>query len=331
MLGSEITFANVHFFWGMLLIPILVTVYILHSKKNTALLQFSAKKDIPTGSSYKVWLRHGVFVLNMLALAAFITALARPQSATSGQNVSTEGIDIVIALDISSSMLARDFKPNRLEASKDVAQEFIDARINDRIGLVVYAGESFTQCPLTTDHAVLKNLFQELENGLITDGTAIGMGLATAVNRLKDSEAKSKVVILLSDGSNNAGDIPPITAAEIAETMGVRVYTIGVGTNGMAPMPFKVNGQTIYENVQVFIDEETLSEIANKTGGKYFRATDKDSLSEVYEQIDQLEKSIIEVTEFRKRNEEYLAWILIGLALLGLRFLIQHTVIKSLT
>ncbi len=331
MLESEITFANVHFFWAMLLIPILVTVYILRSKKNTALLQFSAKGDLPTGSSYKVWLKHGVFALNMLALASFITALARPQSSTSGQNVSTEGIDIVIALDISSSMLARDFKPNRLEASKDVAQEFIDARINDRIGLVVYAGESFTQCPLTTDHAVLKNLFQELENGLITDGTAIGMGLATAVNRLKDSEAKSKVVILLSDGSNNAGDIPPITAAEIAETMGVRVYTIGVGTNGMAPMPFKVNGQTIYENVQVFIDEETLTEIANLTGGQYFRATDKDNLAEVYEQIDQLEKSIIEVTEFRKRNEEYLAWILLGLALLGLRFLIQHTVIKSLT
>lgn len=331
MLDSDITFANVHFFWLLLLIPILVTVYILRSKKNTALLQFSAKGDLPITSSYKVWLRHGVFVVNMLALAAFITALARPQSAVSGQNVSTEGIDIVMALDISSSMLARDFKPNRLEASKEVAQEFIDARVNDRIGLVVYAGESFTQCPLTTDHAVLKNLFQELENGLITDGTAIGMGLATAVNRLKDSEAKSKVVILLSDGSNNSGDIPPITAAEIAETMGVRVYTIGVGTNGMAPMPFQVNGQTVYENVKVFIDEETLNEIADLTGGKYFRATNKDSLAEIYEQIDQLEKSIIEVTEYRKRNEEYMPWILIGLVLIAFRFILQHTIIKSLT
>ena len=328
---SNITFEHSEFFWLMLLIVVLTMGYVLKYRNQVASLKFSASSDLPTASTFKVWVRHALFGLNMLALAAFITALARPQSATSWQNVSTEGIDIMIALDISSSMLAKDFKPNRLDASKSVAQEFIDARINDRIGLVVYAGESFTQCPLTTDHAVLKNLFKDIESGMVEDGTAVGVGLATAVNRLKDSEAKSKVVILLTDGSNNTGDIPPVTAAEIASAMGVRVYTIGVGTNGYASMPIVVNGQTIYEKMKVFIDEETLKEIAEITNGQYFRATDNNSLTEVYRQIDKLEKSKIEVTEFRKRKEEYLPWLISGLVLLAIRFLLQHTLVKSLT
>jgi len=328
---SNITFEHSGFFWLLLLIPLFTAVYIWKYRSQVASLKFSASADLPAASSVKVWVKHALFGLNMLVLATFITGLARPQSATSWQNVSTEGIDIIVALDISSSMLAKDFKPNRLEASKSVAQEFIDARINDRIGLVVYAGESFTQCPLTTDHAVLKNLFKDIESGMVEDGTAVGVGLATAVNRLKDSEAKSKVVILLTDGSNNTGDIPPVTAAEIASTMGVRVYTIGVGTNGYAPMPVIINGQTVYEKMKVFIDEATLQEIATITNGQYFRATDNNSLTQVYEQIDQLEKSKIEVTEFRKRKEEYLPWLITGLVLLALRFLLQHTLVRSLT
>ena len=328
---SNLTFANSEAFWLFVLIPLLLLWYVKKQYNQTSVFRFPGTTDLPENTGGKVWVKHLLFALNLISTALIIVALARPQSSTSLQNVSTEGIDIVIALDISGSMLARDFKPNRLEASKEVAQRFIDNRLNDRIGLVVYSGESFTQCPLTTDHAVLKNLFRDIENGMIEDGTAIGMGLATAVNRLKESEAKSKVVILLTDGSNNAGDIPPVTAAEIAQTLGVRVYTIGVGTNGYAPMPVRtMTGQIAYEKTKVFIDEATLEEIAELTGGKYYRATDNTSLESVYAEIDELEKSKIEVTEYRKKSEEYLPWVLGAIVLLFMRYLIQNTLIKSI-
>jgi Ca-activated chloride channel family protein len=304
--------------------------YVLQHAKVHAHLKISGQQLLPRTKSIKLYLRHSLFALRMLSLAALVVAMARPQSSSSWQDVSTEGIDIVLALDISGSMLAEDFEPNRLEAAKIVAQDFIEGRPNDRIGLVVYSGESFTQCPLTTDHSVLKNLFMQIKNGMIEDGTAIGLGLANAVTRLKDSDAKSKVVILLTDGINNRGSIPPITAAEIAKAFDVRVYTIGMGTYGTAPMPFQhPYGGTHYQNVEVKIDENTLTEIASLTGGKYFRATDNEKLSEIYSEIDQLEKSKIEVTEYRKKKEEYTPWLVIALSLLGLEFLLRNTYFKS--
>ena len=222
----------------------------------------------------------------MVAVALLIVILARPQSTNSWSNSSTEGIDIMLAMDISGSMLAQDLKPNRLEAAKDVAASFINGRPNDNIGLVVFSAESFTQCPLTTDHTVLLNLFKDIQSGMIQDGTAIGLGLANAVSRIKDSHAKSKVIILLTDGSNNAGEIAPVTAAEIAKTFGVRVYTIGVGTKGMAPYPFQTAFGVQYQNIPVEIDEATLKQIASTTGGQYFRATDNASLKEIYSEIE---------------------------------------------
>jgi len=329
---DQLEFANREFFWLLAVLPIFIVWYVLRFKRSRATLRFSAWRDLPASPLGKQVVQHAVFGFKLLAVAALIVALTRPQSATSWQNVSTEGIDIVIALDISGSMLARDFSPNRLEASKEVAQEFIRNRPTDRMGLVVYAGESFTQCPLTTDHSVLINLFQGIENGMIDDGTAIGMGLATAVNRLKESDAKSKVVILLADGSNNSGNIPPITAAEIAQAFDIRVYTIGVGTNGYAPMPVRLgNGQIVYEKAKVFIDEETLKQIATQTGGSYFRATDNTSLADIYKEIDQLEKSKVEVTEYRKRKEEYAPFLWAGGTLLLLSFVVQQTWLRSVT
>jgi Ca-activated chloride channel family protein len=233
-------------------------------------------------------------------------------------------------MDISGSMLAQDLKPDRLEASKNVAMDFISKRINDRVGLVIFAGESFTQCPLTTDHNVLINLFQDVKSGMVDDGTAIGMGLATAVNRLKDSEAISKVIILLTDGVNNSGMVPPLTAAEIAEKFGIRVYTIGVGTEGFAPYPFQTPFGIQYQEVEVKIDEKTLQDIATLTDGKYFRATNNNSLKEIYKDIDALEKSKIEVTEFHKRSEEFLPFALWALGLLFLGFILQITYLKQI-
>jgi Ca-activated chloride channel family protein len=273
--------------------------------------------------------RHLSIILRSLAMAALIIALARPQSSLSWQDTTTEGIDIVIASDISGSMLAEDFKPNRLEAGKNIAIDFIQNRPNDRIGLVVFSGESFTQCPLTIDHSVLVNLYADIKNGMIEDGTAIGMGLATAVNRLKDSEAKSKVVILLTDGSNNSGSIPPVTAAEIAKQFGVRVYTVGIGTNGYAPYPVQTPMGVQYQRMKVDIDEGTLSKIATITGGKYFRATNNSALKDIYEQIDKLEKAKIDVTQYRKKTERFLPFAIIALALLSLEFLTRNTLLKG--
>ena len=275
-------------------------------------------------------LYHGLFILRMLAVAFLVIAFARPQSHSSSQDVSVEGIDIVLANDISGSMLAEDLKPNRLEASKEVAMEFIDGRPADRIGLVIFSSEAFTQCPLTTNHSVLKNLFNDVHSGMIDDGTAIGDGLATAVNRLRKSVAISKVIILLTDGINNQGAIDPMTAAEIAKLYGIRVYTIGAGTLGMAPYPFKTPFGIQYQNVDVKIDEELLKQVAEKTNGKYFRATNKAKLEEIYQEIDKLEKSKIDVLEFRKKTEEFLPLALIALGLFLVELLARFLIYKSI-
>ncbi len=254
---SDWEFAHIEFLWALAIVPILVLWYILKYWNRQSVLGYSTVSFIQGKTGWKSKMHHVLFGLRLLAISAIIVALARPQSSSSWQDIKTEGIDIVIAFDISSSMLARDFEPNRLEAAKEVAIEFIKNRPNDRIGLVVYSGESFTQCPLTTDHEKLINLFEQLENGMVTDGTAIGMGLANAVNRLKESTSKSKVVILLTDGESNMGSIPPLTAAEIAATFGVKVYTIGVGTKGQAPMPVAdMFGRIKYQNMDVTIDEK---------------------------------------------------------------------------
>ncbi|HEY5499330.1 MAG TPA: VWA domain-containing protein, partial [Bacteroidales bacterium] len=253
-----------------------------------------------------------------------------PQSTNSWSNVSTEGIDIVVALDISSSMLAEDLKPNRLEAAKRVASSFINSRPNDNIGLVVFSSESFTQCPLTTDHAVLLNLFGGIQSGMIDDGTAIGLGLANSVNRIKDSKTKSKVIILLTDGSNNSGDIDPITAAGLAKTFGIRVYTIGIGTKGKAPYPFQTAYGVQYQNIDVVIDELPLRQIASITGGQYYRATDNSRLKSIYNEIDKLEKTKMRVHEYSKKNEEYRIFGLAALILLLMEILLRNTVLRRL-
>ncbi len=314
----------------VLLIPPIVW-YVLKNRNSEATLQVSSTLGLRNASrSFKYYLKHLLFASRMIALALLITALARPQSSRSWKDVTTEGIDIVMALDISSSMLARDFRPNRLEASKEIATEFISGRPNDRIGLVVFSGESFTQCPLTTDHAVLINLFKDVESGMIEDGTAIGMGLATSVNRLKDSDAKSKVVILLTDGVNNKGSIAPATAAEIAKTFDIRVYTIGVGSRGSAPYPVQTPYGVQYRNMEVEIDEEVLQQIAATTDGEYFRATDNQKLKNIYQEIDQLEKSKIEVKEYSQKNEEFFWFALIGGVLLLIELVLKYTVLRTI-
>ncbi|HKG05679.1 MAG TPA: VWA domain-containing protein [Pedobacter sp.] len=325
-----IEFANKGFFWLLLLIPVMLAWYIWRQEKLQGSLRVSAMSGFlkVKNKGYAV-LRHYGIVLKVLALAALIVALARPQSALSWEDTTTEGIDIVIATDISGSMLSEDLKPNRLEAGKNIAIDFIKDRPSDRIGLVVFSGESFTQCPLTIDHDVLINLFKDISNGMIEDGTAIGMGLATAVNRLKDSEAKSKVIILLTDGSNTTGSIPPATAAEIAKQMGVRVYTVGVGTKGYAPYPMQTPFGVRYQQVPVTIDEPTLSGIAKITGGQYFRATNNEKLRQIYQQIDKLEKAKIAVTQYHKKTERFLPFALIALVLLLLDFLLRNTWFKG--
>lgn len=329
-LFSGIEFANKGFFWLLAIIPLMIGWYIWRNTKLQGSLRMSAVKGF---SSFKksryASLRHYGIVLRILAFISLIVALARPQSAFSWQNSTTEGIDIVIATDISGSMLAEDLKPNRLEAGKNIAIDFIKDRPEDRIGLVIFSGESFTQCPLTIDHDVLINLFSEISNGMVEDGTAIGMGLATAVNRLKESEAKSKVVILLTDGSNTTGSIPPITAAEIAKQMKVRVYTVGVGTKGYAPYPVKTPFGVEYQQVPVTIDEGVLKEIAKTTGGQYFRATNNAKLKQIYQQIDQLEKAKIAVTQYHKKTERFLPFVLIAMVLLLLEFLLRNTIFKG--
>jgi Ca-activated chloride channel family protein len=326
-----LTFKNPELFYLLLVILPMVAWYIFRQKRNTASIQVSSTASLfRAPKTIRHYLRHSVFALQMLAIVFFVIVLARPQSSKSWENTTTEGIDIVIALDISSSMLARDFAPDRLEAAKNVAMEFISGREHDRMGLVVFAGEAFTQCPLTTDRAVLLNLFKDLKSGLIEDGTAIGNGLATAVNRVKDSEAISRVVILLTDGENNRGEVAPMTAAEIAKTFGIRVYTVGVGSVGTAPYPVQTPFGIELREMEVKIDEPLLTEMANVTGGKYFRATSNKKLVEIYKEIDQLEKSKIDVHQFSRRSEEFLPFAIIGALLLLASLFLRTTLFRNI-
>ncbi len=329
---EDITFANPVFLWGLLLIPATIVWYVFRHKKQEASVRFSDMSGFERlPKSWKVYGRHLLFALRMAALALLIVALARPQSSSTSQTSNIEGIDIILAQDVSGSMLARDLKPDRLEASKKVAADFVEGRPTDRMGLVVFAGESFTQVPLTTDHGIMLNMLKELKNGMIDDGTAIGDGLATAINRLKDSEAISKVVILLTDGMNTAGSVDPYTAAEMAKLYGIRVYTIGVGSYGTAPFPVQTLFGTQYQQMKVEIDEKLLTTIANSSGGKYFRATSNQKLDDIYAEIDKLERSKIEVTEFRHLHEEFYPLVAWALVLLLLEFILRKTVFRTIS
>jgi len=329
---SKIEFIYPAFFWALLLIPLMAAWYLWKGRKGTAPMKLSGFENLEErpGSS-RVWMRHLLAVLRMAVVALIILVLARPQSSNQWEQVSTEGIDIVLCMDVSGSMRAMDFRPNRLEASKNVGIEFVNAREDDRFGLVVFAGESFTQCPMTTDRAVVVNFLKEIDFGVIEDGTAIGMGLATAVNRIRESKAKSKVIILLTDGVNNRGDVGPVTAAEIAAGMGIRVYTIGVGSKGTAPIPVQdMFGRTVTRDMPVEIDEDVLKKIAEVTGGTYFRATDNNKLREIYQEIDQLEKTRLDVKHFNKKKEEYFPFLLAAMLILLLEILLRYTIFRTI-
>lgn len=328
----ELTFAHPKFLFLLALVPLLVFYFFYNRKKSSASFSVPTLQGLSTiGPGWKAQLLPLLPILRTIGLIALVIALARPQKSLSEKEITTEGIDIVLSIDVSGSMLALDLKPDRLEASKNVAKEFIEGRPTDRIGLVVFAGESFTQCPITTDHSVLINLFKDVKSGLIEDGTAIGMGLATAISRLKDSEAKSKVVILMTDGVNNAGYIDPLTAVELAKSEGIRVYTVGVGSRGTAPYPFKdAFGRTQYQNIEVQIDEELLQKIASETGGEYFRATNNEKLKEIYKAIDQLEKSKINVASFESKSEHFFLFAFIALIAFFLEVLLRNTFLRKL-
>lgn len=323
-------FADPGLLWLLLILLPLAALYIWRLRKGNAALRISSVAplaNIPKGIRYR--LRHLPFLLQTAAAALLIIAIARPQNTVTGSSSTTEGIDIVLAMDISTSMLARDFEPDRITAAKDVAAKFIADRRNDRIGIVVFAGESFTQSPLTTDKSTLQTLLGQIHTGIIDDGTAIGNGLATAVNRLRESDAKSKVVILLTDGVNNAGQVSPATAADIASSYGIRVYTIGVGSRGTAPYPVQDMWGTIrYVPMQVEIDEEILTDIAGRTGGEYFRATDSGTLAEIYGRINEMEKSRVETSDFTMSTELAGRFMLWGFILLAAAFLIRFLWLK---
>ena len=326
------TFANpIYFLLLLLLIPMTVW-YIWKLRKSQASIQLSSIEGFGKApNTLRVYLRHVPFVLRIGAFTFLVIALARPQTTNKWSSTTTEGIDIMMSLDISSSMLAQDLNPNRLEAAKDVAISFINGRPTDNIGLVIFAKESFTQCPLTLDHAVLLNLLKDVKCGMLEDMTAIGHGLATAVSRLKDSKAKSKVIILLTDGSNNAGEIAPLTAAEIAKTFGIRVYTIAVGTNGQAPYPYVLpSGGTKMITIPVEIDEKVLTQIAQLTGGQYFRATNNKALKEIYQEIDQMEKTKMSTQEYSKKYEDYASFAMIALSFFLVELLLRYTLLKNI-
>jgi Ca-activated chloride channel family protein len=324
-------FAHPGYLYLLLLILPLAVWYVIRLSKTQAsfkLASTDAFKGIRPG--LKVYMRHLPFVLRMISIALVIIVIARPQAVNSWEETETQGIDMVMALDVSGSMLAQDLKPDRLQAAKKVAAEFITDRQNDNIGLVIFAGESFTQCPLTTDHKVLLNLLNDVDFGLIEDGTAIGLGLANAVNRLKDSESESKVVILLTDGTNNRGQIAPLTAADLARSYGIRVYTVGVGTKGMAPTPVQTPFGIRMQNMQVDIDEKTLTEIAALTGGQYFRAEDTEGLRNIYHEIDEMEKYLISVQNVTRRQELFLPFALLALALMVVELLLRRTWLRNI-
>ena len=330
------TFANPAYFLLLLLLIPYIIWYVLRGRRSEPSMRVSSTRMYAAmPKSYKVYLRHVPFALRMITLALLIVVLARPQSTDHWQSSEVEGIDIMLAVDVSTSMLAEDLKPNRIEAAKQVAADFINGRPNDNIGLTVFAGQSFTQSPLTIDHAVLLNLFNSVDcsmamNGIIEDGTAIGLGIANAVSRLKESKAKSKVVILLTDGSNNRGDISPLTAAEIAKTYGIRVYTIGVGSNGTAPYPYQTLAGVQYVQMPVEIDENTLQQIAQTADGQYYRATSNSKLKEVYEEIDKLERTKLNVKDFSRKSEEYMIFAIWALVCVVLEVLLRLTVLRRI-
>lgn len=324
-------FLHPEYLYLLLLLVPLTLWYIVRLSKTQASFRL-ASTDAFNGlkPGFRVYMRHFPFLLRLLSIALVIIVIARPQSVSSWEESETQGIDIVLALDVSGSMLAQDLKPDRLQAAKKVAAEFITDRSNDNIGLVIFAGESFTQCPLTTDHKVLLNLLDDINFGMIDDGTAIGLGLATSVNRLKESQSQSKVVILLTDGTNNSGQIAPLTAADLARSYGIRVYTVGVGTKGMAPTPVNTPFGIRMQNMPVDIDEETLTEIAAITGGQYFRAQDTEGLRQVYNEIDEMEKYLISVQNVTRRQELFLPFALAALALMLLELLLRRTWLRSI-
>lgn len=328
---NNFEFSNPYFLWLLLLLPLLVVWYYFFRKKTAATLSISDTKSF---SSDTIWnkLKHLLFALRLLAIAFLIIALARPRNvAVSKHTKSTKGIDIVMAIDVSASMLARDLQPNRLQALKKVAVEFVNQRPNDRIGIVVYAGESFTKTPITSDKRIITNSIESIEWGDLTDGTAIGMGLGSSVNRLKESKAKSKVIILLTDGVNNSGFIDPKTATELATELNIKVYTIGIGTNGVAAFPYAQDrsGKLLFRNAKVEIDEDLLRHIAKQTNGKYFRATDNLKLKKIYDEINKLEKTKIEEYKYYNYKEKYRLFVLLALGCVLLEFVLKNTVFKS--
>ena len=326
-------FASPHYLWLLTLLAPMIAYYVWRTMQGGAAIQISTVEGVARApKSVRYYLRHLPFALRAAAFGLLVVALARPQQIEQNVRTSSEGIDIMLAIDVSASMLARDFEPDRITAAKEVAGSFISDRYGDRIGLVAFAAEAFTQSPLTTDQSTLQTLLAQIRSGLIDDsGTAIGNGLATAINRLRESDAKSKVVILLTDGVNNRGEITPITAAEIAKAQNIRVYTMGVGTEGMAPYPaVDMFGNITFVKQKVEIDEKTLTAMAEMTGGRYFRATDNAKLKAIYDEINQLEKSKVEVTEHLSYHEQFLAWVLAALGLLLAEFLLANLVLKRI-
>ena len=326
---NGITFGQPLFFLLFAIIPILVYWKIAKGKKQTAAIGISTTKGLSRTRSWKNTFQNFPFILRLLAISCIIIALARPQVKFQEQQSEGEGVDIILCIDVSGSMTAQDFTPNRMEAAKKVAENFVNNRPNDRIGIVIFSGESFTQSPLTTDHSVLINQIEQIRNGLLEDGTAIGSGLATSVDRLRSSKAKSKVIILLTDGVNNGGLIDPATALEIAKTFKVKVYTIGVGTDGYAPTPVSTPMGIVMQNEKVAIDEKLLRNIADQTGGKYFRATDNISLQSIYAEIDRLEKSKVEITTYHRFTEKFYLFIFAAMVLLLVEIILRFTIFKK--
>jgi Ca-activated chloride channel family protein len=325
---KNIEFGQPWFFLLLLLIPFLIWWYYRTNNKRTASIAISSTPVYGLGS-WKASMRNLPFVCRLIGIAAIAVALAKPQVRDEQQRAEGEGIDIVLCIDVSGSMTAQDFSPNRLEAAKNVAIDFVNKRLTDRIGVVIFSGESFTQCPLTTDHAVLISAIQNIRNGLLEDGTAIGSGLGTSIDRLRSSKSKSKVIVLLTDGENNGGLIDPKTAKEIAKTFGIKIYTIGVGTDGMAPQPVNTPLGVVMQNQKVSIDEGLLKEIATETGGRYFRAKDNESLADIYTTIDSLEKSKVEITTTIHFQDKYFPFILLAILFLMIEFVLKYLVLRK--
>lgn len=326
---QQIVFAYPYLLWLLVLLPLLIVWYLVKNKKATSSVTISTLRIYKRHGGSKTVIRHLPFVLRLLAMALLIIAIARPQTRNNEERIEGEGIDIVLCMDVSGSMLAEDFAPNRMEAMKKVAADFVDARKTDRIGLVIFSGEPFTQCPITSDYAALKSQIYAVRSGILQDGTAIGSGLATSVERLKKSKSKSKVIILLTDGENNGGLIPPSTAKEIAKAYNIKVYTIGMGTEGFATLPQQTTAGVVRTKEKVNIDEKLLQEIARETGGNYFRATDNESLSNIYVEIDKLEKSRIETSSFARYAEQFYPLAIAAVILLLIEAWLRYKTLRK--